>query len=588
MLNSSMEPTKRQRNGKPMGPRRLRLEPLELRTLLSASPFAPSGVDPGTVLSGWMASPAEESAGAAYASSRAEGEAYSGQDVAVSPAVADGSSGLSGDMLALQRSEAMRAALASLAGNVASPPVSDAQSSASGYGATAQSLDTLTAASLDSAAGSHESNLGDALTADSGPAPMFTASSTDPTGAGNPGEEYMRDLFTSGSSVGVPEMDLGQGDVDAYAPRPWTYSWMDDPGAVAREPQPSHDAAELRDAVRSAADAYMEQNDFQNLLLSALGGADLEAFGPYQAPAYDSLIGDGGLGSVATYKVLGLMDTWAGYSVWTLTSQNTQSASQEGLSLTTDTLLDNDLATSTDLSSNAASSTGLEEWSEGGLIDISEGSSKYSGDDSEALPSWLRTSVSEPAERDIVDLLWGRYRDRASEQSEAEDDSSEQEEHRSDQDSHDKEGRDAPAQISEVVFESAEGGMIELEVVSYPSVFSPVPKTTHDGSETVSIDRGLALYQAFELATSPLNSHESAEATEAERDSVDSPADPALTTSAAEAATSDTASQTVAANQHHAASAPVIMIVTMASSLGKTSEDEDQKEGEGRKSERRS
>ncbi len=592
MLNSSMEPTKRQRNGKPMGPRRLRLEPLELRTLLSASPFAPPGMDPGTVLSGWMAFSAEQDAGADYTSSQREGQPLAGQDSNVAPVAADPSTGLSGaDMAALQHSDAMReaitSALAAYSSKLASVPVSEAQSAASGYDPTAQSLASSMAASLDSATGSFGADLADALGTDPGPGPMFTAFSTDPNGTVNPLEGHLRDLLTGGGSAGVPEMDAGQGDVDAYAPRPWTYSWMDDPGADAREPQPSRQADELRDAVRSAADAYMEQYDSQNLLLSALGGTDLGAFGPYQAPAYDSLIGDSGLDSVATYKLFGLMDTWAGYSVWTLTSQSTQSASQESLSYSTETLLDNDLTTSSDLSTGVTSSTGLEEWSEGGLIDISEGSSSFSDDDSEALPSWLRTSVSEPVERGVVDLLWGRYRDRTSEQSETEEDSSEQKEQRSDQDSRGEEGKDAPAKISDVVFESSEGGMIELSMVSYPSVPSPTVKTAHDRAERVSIDRGLAFYQAFELATSPLHSHESAEATEASHENVDSSADPALTTSAAEAATSDTASQTVAANQHHAAAAPVIMIVSMASSLGKTSGDEDQAEDEGRQDERR-
>lgn len=569
-----------------MGPRRLRLEPLELRSLLSASPFAPPGMDPGTFLFGWMASPSAQDPGADYASSQPESQPLTPQPSSVSPVTAVPSTGLSGaDVAALPHSEAMRkaitSALAASLRKLASPPVSDAPSPTSGHDATTQDLDASLGASLEFATGPCACGPADLLADDLGPAPMFTASSMDPNGAANPLEEHMRDLLTIGNSVGVPGTDSSQGDLNAHAPPPWIYSWREAPGADGREPQPSHDADALRDAVRSAADAYMEQNDHQSLLLSALGGADLGAFGPYQAPAYDSLIGNRGLDSVATYKLLGLLDTWAGHSVWTLTAQNSQSVPQESLSSSTETLLNNDLTTSSDLSISATPSAGIEEWSEGGLIDISEGSSNFSDDNSEALPSWLRTSVAEPAERDIVDLLWGRYRDR-SEQSETEDDSSEQEEQRSDQDSRDQEGKDAPAKISDVVFESTEGGMIELSMVSYPSVPSPTARTTHDRAESVSIDRGLAFYQAFELATSPLHSHESAETTEASRENVDSPADPALTTSAAEAAASDTASRTVAANQHHAASVPVIMIVSMASSLAKTSRDEDQAEDEGR------
>jgi hypothetical protein len=346
-------------------------------------------------------------------------------------------------------------------------------------------------------------------------------------------------------------------------------SVLETPSKNLRDPLPWHEANRPPDVIRALTDFYFRREDLPMPHGSLAGDGEFDRFRyePVHLSTYESVADDGSVITLAAYSLLGLTDTPSTHSVYTETARQSQTAAA---GLATDTTLGSGGSSRSQPAAGIATPP-FDSWTEGGLIDVGQNSSTFSDRESGTLPTWLRSSLSRSIERDVVDLLGERVRKLATDS--GEDDRAEQGDRQPNKTSSGNRNAENSSPASAIALETCEGGMIELAAVSTTGgagcqatrASDPVAKAGHDRAENIRIDRGLGLYRAFELASSLARPVEESNSAGDGRNAAATETESTLTATTADAPAAETSGATPAArsDQHHAAAAPVVLVMSL-------------------------
>ncbi len=576
MLKHSVTTTVRAKAERPAGPRRLQVEPLESRTLLSAVSPAPVGPETGFVADPWRPSPFDRQPSAEYAPAVSAADQLSASlvDNADPPSFPGPFLRPTGE-----RSRSLGLAngsFAALGDSMFTPAAGPSSLVNNGAGLFPDGTASTTTEATTPGSPEFVAPLSPALFRGLGALAAYDRGGQDrafPVGE------------LDGATRSLPGQDskLGDAGMESKAPLALSITGNLDELAPRRSSPPGVGMlAMLNDPFDDMARSHPWQEagappDTIGSLMIGGGQFETPRNEPPSVLMRQSVRDDGGLIQLATYSLLGLMDSSSAYSTWTGAARHSQTAAGDVSDLAADAIFQGIASRSEPTGGIDASAA--DEWSEGGLIDVGQVSPAFSDEESGPLPSWLRSPLSHSVEEDVVDLLWGRVDNLVAEPGEAE--GTEQNEQPLDEASPGDENSEKSEPNPSVASDSSEGGMIELAAVSSTAngccqtadTSGPAAKAVPNSAENIRVDRSLGLYRAFELATSlsePVAAPESAwngqHAASAESGSN-------LTSAAADtpAAETSAAAQAAPSDQHHAAATPAILIVSLASRIAGTS-----------------
>ncbi len=524
MFRQPGEPTKRHKTGHPAGPRRLRVEVLESRTLLSAVPFAANNGGMGPAPHAWPPSPLAREPVAEYdtaASMLQQLSTQAADDVNPSALLA-----------ALLQDPGARLAILH--------PADSAFAAAGGFAGAA------TAASSEqppwAMAGQGSSVLSSRVD-DSASATLLSL--------------LEQEAIFRGGDTQPGHSALGELDKMIEPQVPGWLSPGDRSGHLGTPPWDS--GHEQLDPIRILTEFYSKQDNPQASLASSIGGI-AAASRNYEtsSPSGRQQADHGGLIDLTDYSLLGMIDTSSSHSAWSETVRPSQTSTASLSNPATEIVLSSGVSSDSDLA-NAIGTSDAGAWSEGGMIEFGPPSSALEEEESAFLPSWLRSSLSPSVEEDVVDLLRRRYHDHISDPDER--DSGQQDSQPQPTDASQAEISEESAAVARVAAQSAEGGMIELVAMTEESCqaspsAAPVARGVRGNGGNIRIDRGLGLYRAFELATSRSQAGQQASPLP-EAGSADSPA--------TEKSAASVPSPATRPDQNHAAAAPAMLVVSLVS-----------------------
>ncbi|GEM_PF-1789651 len=549
MFRHSTEPIRKPRIAKSTGPRRLLLEPLESRTLLSAVPFTPTAADMGPAPAYWQ--PPLPDLGRS-----AQHETVAAATQQPLPATSNGLEHLS---------PLARPQEAVLDPQHSPVPSLDLPGKLDVAAPILPVPRHLTAGRSDDAA--LDQPVSETLSLEAEPFGTSPFPLTD----------QRPHQFDGGGGIGAPQTKSSAHDLEALAASQaapaWELSSLNHLNVDRHIPPPSSGMYEPPGGMRSPSEDYFNRDGWRDSFSARPGLIELGTLGYElsQVSTYESLSEEGGLTAPAACSLLNLMDTLFGDSLWTNTTGNVWTGGADASSQTSETILSTRLARD-----GETGDSGLRDWSEDGLIDISGATPALSDGISTPAHLSMRTPLGETDLWEGHDLL-SRPLDWTAEAVEAV--FSESGEQRRDRDSR-RDQKPAEAEsIPNPTCEPGKGGMIELTTVPMTADAvcqagqTPVSieEADRDGVRSIPIDRGLGLYRAFELATSLGQPSEASGSVAHQHNAAHPHADSALSAAvpaapAAEASAAGAATQPVQAD-HHAAAAPAVVVVSLASTI---------------------